>query len=417
VKISKQTERRFVLGSQGLWPGRRWKGSEGTRAAISECRRIQIDPLDVIGRNQDLVLASRVEGYQRTDLETLLYRDHAGFEHGGSVAILPRECLRLKLSWVHHFGLPARWERWYRENESKVRLVREEIHRLGPREARDYVDGERTENYRSKRVEGLALYYLWRRLEILIHHREGNRKFYDLTERMFEPLPTPLTKEETLEQLAFETISWLGISGHYGIAYLRTQEDGRGRSQVTKSQIRQRLIDNGRLAEVTIEGDLVSGVLATESLPILEELAAGEVPGAWRPLSEQPEALLIAPLDIVAARERARTLFDFEYLWEVYKPASKRRWGYYVLPVLLGDRLIGRIEPSFDRATDQLRIGKAWWERGIDLREVAESFARGLRRTAAGLGASKVRLGRVGPSSFKETLEELLRSPSSLTGE
>ena len=179
---------------------------------------------------------------------------------------------------------------------------------------------------------------------------------------------------------------------------------------MTKSQIRQRLIDNGRLAEVTVEGERVPSVLPAEGLPMLEELASGEVPRAWRPLSGQSEALFIAPLDIVAARERARTLFGFEYVWEVYKPASKRRWGYYVLPVLLGDRLIGRIEPSFDRATGQLRIGKTWWERGIDLREVAEPFARGLRRAAAGLGASTVRLGRVGPSSFKERLEDLLRS-------
>ena len=261
MKVSKQTERRFVLGSQGLWPGRRWKGREGIRVALSQCRRIQIDPLDVIGRNQDLVFASRVEGYQRTDLETLLYRDRAGFEHGGNAAILPRERLRLERSWVHHYGLPARWEEWYRQNESKVRQVRDEIYRLGPREARDYIDGERTENYRSKRVEGLALYYLWRRLEILIHHREGNRKFYDLTERMFGPSFAPLSKEETLEQLAFETLSWLGLSGHYGIAHLRTQEQGRGRSETTKNQIRQRLIDDGRLAEVTMEGDRVSGVL------------------------------------------------------------------------------------------------------------------------------------------------------------
>jgi len=412
VKVSKQTERRFVLGSQGLWPGRRWRGLEGTRSALSECRRIQIDPLDVVGRSQDLALASRVEGYRRSDLDALLYRDHAGFEHGGNAAILPRDRLRLQRSWVHHYGLPARWEKWYDEHGPQVRRVREEVERLGPREARDYLGGERTEHYRSKRVEGLALYCLWRRLEVLIHHRDGNRKFYDLTERMFGPTPAPLSRDETLYGLALETLSWLGLSGRYGIAYLRTQEDGRGRSEATKREVRQRLVDEGRLAEVALEGDRTSGVLPAEGLPLLEQLAAGDVPRAWRPLSERPEALFLAPLDVVAARERAQALFGFEYLWEVYKPASKRRWGYYVLPVLLGDRLVGRIEPSFDRAAGELRVERAWWERGVDLREAAEPFALGLLRTADGLGARGVRLGRVGPSSFRERLRDLLDSPS-----
>ncbi len=302
-----------------------------------------------------------------------------------------------------------RWVRWHGQHAATVRRVLREIDRKGPCEALNWSEGERTENYRSSRVEGVALYYLWRRLDILVHHRERNRKFYDRTERLFGPLPPPLPREETVDEMALETLSWLGLSGRYGISYLRTNEDGRGRSRVTKRRIRQRLIDDGRLTEVRIEGEQEPSVLRPDELPLLEEVAAGGVPRGWKPFSEEPETIFLGPLDIVAAHGRAQTLFDFEYLWEVYKPASKRKWGYYVLPVLLGDRLVGRIEPTRTSSNGAIRIERAWWEKGIDLDEVAKPFARGLLRMAERLGLEIVGLGRVGPPTFREAVKIEIR--------
>ncbi|MCI4362517.1 MAG: winged helix DNA-binding domain-containing protein [Thermoplasmata archaeon] len=414
MQVSKTTERRVVLGLQGLWPGRRWRGREGVRAALAETRRIQVDPLDVVGRNQDLVLASRVAGYRPGDLEALLYRERIAFEHGGAMSIWPRERLRLQWSWVQNEGLPVRWETWGRENAAVVRRVLADIERNGPQESRDYAGGARTADYRARRLEGLALYHLWRRLDVLVHHRTGNRKFYDRTTRLFGAMPEPLPREETRDEVALETLRWLGLTGKYGIAYLRTQEDGRGRSNVTKAQLRQRLVDAGRLVEVKIEGERTPAVIPTEWRRIVEEVESGEIPKTWRPLDPEPEATFVAPLDVVAGRERARSLFGFEYLWEVYKPAAKRRWGYYVLPVLLGDRLVGRIEPTFDRTTRVLRLERAWWEAGVDLTTVVVPLARGLRRSLDTLGGGVVRLGRVGPAGFQERLGVALRSTESV---
>lgn len=163
---------------------------------------------------------------------------------------------------------------------------------------------------------------------------------------------------------------------------------------------------------MTVEGEPESSVLRTQDRPLLEEVASGNVPRAWKPKSTEAEAVFLAPLDVVVARERARTLFDFDYLWEVYKPGPQRRWGYYVLPVLLGGRLIGRIEPTIDRVPAQLRIERAWWEAGVALVDVAEPRARGLRRTLEGLDGSTIRLGQVGPNSFKATLTDMVRSLS-----
>jgi uncharacterized protein len=407
--ISKTTERRMVLGLQGLWPGWRWRGPRGVGAALEQVREVQVDPLDVVGRNQDLVFASRVLGYRRQDLDALLYRQHAAFEYGGAVAIYPRERLQLLASWVRHQGLPRRWEAWERANASVVRRVRAEIAARGPLESRAWAEGERTDDYRARRVEGLALYVLWRRLEVLVHHREGNRKFYDLAERVVGALPDPIPRDALLEEFAYERLRWLGLSGRYGIQYLRTQEAGRGRSKVARSEIRRALVDAGRLEEVSVEGERIPLVLRTEELPRLDEVESGGVPRDWRPLEATPEVRFLGPLDIVFTRGRALGLFGFEYLWEVYKPAAKRRWGYYVLPVLLDDRLVGRVDPSFDREGAVLRIERAWWEAGTELGTVAEPFARGIQRMADRLGARRIRLGAIGPPSFRRTVGQRLR--------
>lgn len=393
-----------MLGMQGLWPGRRWKGHEGLREALQQCRIVRVDPLDVVGRAHDLAFLSRVAVYKRSALDRILYEERAAFEHGGAVSIYPRELFRLHWSWVKNEGLPVRWEKWFAKNEGTVKRVRHELTTRGPLDAGEWAEGDRVVNYRSSRLEGLALYYLWRHFDVMIHHREGNHKFYDLTERMFGRPPEPWTKEETVDEMAFETMSRLGLSGPEGLPYLRTNEDGRGRSKVTKQQIRQRLIDDGRLAEVEVEGERHPSVLRSDMLGALETVNAGGVPGPWKPLSGEQEAVFIAPIDITIANRRSQVLFDFEYLWEVYKPAGRRRWGYYVLPVLLGDRLIGRIEPTHDRETGQLRIARAWWEEGVSLSEVPRPFALGIRRLLQFLGTDSVFLGDVGPARFRDAV-------------
>ena len=409
VRISKQVERQFVLGLQGLWPGRRWKGKAGVRNAIRICRRIQFDPLNVVGRNQDLVLASRVLDYLPEHLEATLYRDRSAFEFGGTVTIFPRESLRLQRSWVVNEGLPARWEKWGRQNTAVVGRVLAEVDRRGPLSTENWQEGTRTKNYRSSKAEGLALYYLWRRLDVLVHHREGDVKFYDRTEHMFGPFGAPQTAEETVQELALDTIGWQGLLGRFGVAYLRTPGAGPGRPREKRQKILRELMANSSLREVSVQGESRSSVVLTEDLPLLEQVANETVPRGWKPLSAEPEAVFIGPLDIIAARERAWALFDFEYVWEVYKPASRRKWGYYVLPILLGDRLIGRIEPVSHPSESALNIARAWWEPGTDLRAIAEPVARGLLRMARGLRVDRVTFGDVGPASVRESLAREIR--------
>src|SRR5262249_25867582 len=126
------------------------------------------------------------------------------------------------------------------------------------------------------------------------------------------------------------------------------------------------LLDAGEAAAVSIEGERGTWHIADADLPLLEAVAAGEVPEGWRPLgdSTEDEVLLLAPLDPAIhdrSRARAQAVFDFEYLWEVYVPAPRRRWGYYTLPVLYGDRLVARLDPKLDRG-GTLSIAGFWLE-------------------------------------------------------
>jgi uncharacterized protein len=151
------------------------------------------------------------------------------------------------------------------------------------------------------------------------------------------------------------------------------------------------LVGSGELLPVEVEGIRgVRYVVGTEE-PLLRqaeaELAAGTSPGG-----APAGVAFLAPLDPLAwDRQFLRSCFDFDYIWEVYVPAAKRRWGYYVLPVLYGDRLVGRIEPRADRKAGTLRIVDAWWEAGFDPL-ADEAFAGALRdaieahRAFAGLG-------------------------------
>jgi uncharacterized protein YcaQ len=126
------------------------------------------------------------------------------------------------------------------------------------------------------------------------------------------------------------------------------------------------------LIPVTVEGVKGERYLVAEHCPLLDqagrEVAAEEASGAaMRPSGHAPGVAFLAPLDpLVWDRQVLRSLWDYDYIWEVYVPAVKRRWGYYVLPLLWGDRLVGRIEPRIDRASGTLRVIGLWWEEGFE---------------------------------------------------
>jgi uncharacterized protein len=135
---------------------------------------------------------------------------------------------------------------------------------------------------------------------------------------------------------------------------------------VGRGELLSELIEAGDLLPVEVEGIRGRRFIVNGELPMLTA-AEAEVSRAADPGGTDPGVAFLAPLDpLVWDRDFLRRCYDFDYIWEVYVPAAKRRWGYYVLPILFGDRLVGRIEPRIDRAANTLRIIGAWWEDGFD---------------------------------------------------
>jgi uncharacterized protein YcaQ len=165
------------------------------------------------------------------------------------------------------------------------------------------------------------------------------------------------------------------------------------------------LVERGELVPVAVEGVRGERFVIAEEMPWLdaaERDAAGPPVAAWAP--RDPEAsgvALLAPLDpFVWDRDFLRTLFDFDYIWEVYVPEAKRRWGYYVLPILWGDRLVGRIEPRIDRAADAVRILGVHWQAGFDPQAhpaFLGRLAEALEAHRAFAGTGRILLPRTGP--------------------
>src|SRR5437870_608669 len=198
-----------------------------------------------------------------------------------------------------------------------------------------------------------------------IVRRDGNRRVYDLVERLF---PSELLGERHPidEQRRHKLLSRYRAHGLLGPTGSGEVWLGTGPRAVDRPPQRERLIADGKLVAVQIEGKREVRHIPAEDEHFLDqaerELASGAPPGGV-----PPQVALIAPLDpLVWDRRLVRDLFGFDYLWEVYVPEAKRRWGYYVLPILYGDRFVGRIEPRIDRKAGVLRVLGLWWEKGFD---------------------------------------------------
>ncbi len=417
IAISKQTARRFVLGRQGLWPGRRWAGKQGTAEALRAVEAVQMDPLNVVARSHDIVLWSRVVDYRPQYLDQALYHDRAFFDYGGGLFIYPMDELPF---WRLHMRRREDEPRWatfaaaHRPLLDEVRTAVRERGRLGNR---DFAGQNRVSSYRGTKDSALALYYLWLTGEIMIHHRQGFERVYDLRERVAPPALDYAAPDAEAEQfLARKVTAFIGLIRERAWA---TGVAGNILRRVDRVEARRwldALIDSGELAPVEVEGSRERWYVLGPDVSVLAALEAGQIPDAWRPLdtTTKDEAVLLAPLDIVSARGRTSWLFDFEYIWEVYKPAHARRWGYYTLPILYEDRLVARLDPRLDRASATLAINGFWLETHapVDDPRFAHALARGLLRFADFLDARRLDLETVEPASLRERISRNFPSSS-----
>ena len=411
IPISKQTARRFVLGKQGLWPGRRWRGKKGTAQTIHICEAIQLDPLNIFARSQDIVLHSRVLDYKPQYLYQVAYKDREFFDYGGWLAMYPMSELPYYRIHMEHRKHHKRVEDFVLSNPELFDQVRAELRSRGPLGNRNFNGNAVAGNYRGRKDTSLALFDMWLCGELMIHHREGFERVYDFKENIAPKEFDYMVSEKEAEKFFIrKNISFMGLFREAVLRSTLQYDMQQSYSRAETNQLVEALIESGQAKRVQVQGGRDAYLVLTEDVPLLELLEKGKLPKGWTPkeTTTLEEVTFLSPLDIVSARGRAKKLFDFEYKWEVYTPAHQRRWGYYVLPILYGDDLVARLEPKLDRKTMTLEIKGFWHEDNAPVKDAdfADAFANGLIRFAKFLGAKKVDVSVVKPTGLRKYINQ-----------
>jgi hypothetical protein len=374
VRVSAEAARRFLVARHALAPARSLEGGpDAVLEVFGRLGSVQFDPLAVAGRNHDLVLHARVAGYDPAWCE-LLYERRQIFEaHNKGLSFVPAAAYPwFRGTWSQH------GESVLAENAEVAERVLERIRAEGSLSALDFERerGATTDWFGMRTNTVRAVLEAYAVTGVLgLARRDGNRRFYDLLERL---LPADvLAREVPLEEQVrhkllsrYRAHGLLGVGGGGDIfnGLGPAKPDPRWPGHPGRTAVREGVIDEGELIPVEIEGLRGKRYVLAEEVALLE-----------RPPEPPPSVAFLPPFDpLVWDRPFLGAVFDFEYVWELFVPPAKRRWGWYVLPILFGDRLVGRIEPRIDRASGQVEVLQLWWEDGFSPRRT-ESFVDAMR--------------------------------------
>lgn len=354
---------------------------------------LQLDPLGIMARAQDLMLHSRVIDYRPDDWARLTYEKRRFFDWGGWLAVRPMDELPYWRRLMRHERENGHWREVESEHHAAIVEMRATLRERGTLANRDFAmhTRQRTDDYRGRKDSAVALYYLWRVGEAMVHHRERFERVYAPTEAIAPPeLLEEASDAETEDFMRRKHVAFEGITTLTGTSYTIYSKGERAAAIAW----RQQAVENGELIELSVEGWRGPRWALASDLEAIETVAAGRVPRDWKPkeTTTTDETTFLAPLDPVSARKRAKLLFDFDYIWEVYTPAPKRKFGYYALPVLWGDRLVARFDGRLERARSTFAILGLWLEDEALATDDAfiEAFARGIERMQRFLGAERL---------------------------
>ena len=360
--------RRFLLLWHGLLGEHRFAGKPGTLDFVRQAGCIQFDPVNVCGRNVELTLFSRVKGFTRQTLEELLYEDRALFDYTDkNQAIIPVE------DWPYF----ARFRQASRESGRQFAGL-EELEA----QARAYILENGPVDSAQLPIEGSIFWHsvihwsgnwhgesnaarsvleqMYAAGELVIHHKRGTRKVYDLAARHIpeEILSAPDPLESDSEHIKWRVLRRIGAAG---LLWNRPSDAWLmigGLDAAARNWAFAELEAEGRIAAVQVEGVKQPLYCRTEALEWLEPACSGE--------KLRARCETIAPLDpMMWDRKLIRALFGFDYTWEIYTPAVKRKYGYYVLPLIYGEGFAGRVEAAADEKRGVLEVRHVWLEEGV----------------------------------------------------
>ena len=386
LTVTQDQARQFILLRQGLLGEHRFIGKDGAYQYVRQAGCIQYDPVDVCGRNAELTLQSRVKGFRKKTLEDLLYRDRLLVDYSDKeLSIWPAE------DWPFFAPYRERSVEHGRQFAGIPELEEEAvafIRKHGPVSS-DTLPVEGTVFWHSSMHwsghwdrDSLAarsvLEQLYTDGVLLIHHKSGSRKYYDLAEKHLPSAllsaPNPCPDEESWRCWRVRR-----RIGAVGLLWNRNSTAwlGIGMNPEQRNAAFTRLEKDGAITAVTVDGIRFPLYMLSDDLPLMESVISGQA-------SLKPRLEFLAPLDpMLWDRKLIEAVWHYQYSWEIYTPVVKRKYGYYVLPVLWGDRLIGRIEPKADRKAKVLTVQNVWLEPGVRrTKKLSAQIDRAVQRLA-----------------------------------
>ena len=392
--LTRKQAKLFILSKQGLLGSNRFFGKDGAYAYVRQAGCIQYDPVDVCGKNAELTLQSRVKGFRKSMLDDLLYRDRLLVDYADKeLSIWPAE------DWL-----------FFSQYRERSRLLGSAFPGLAglEQEALSYIrengpvssdtlpiSGEIfwhssmhwSGNWHKKsKASRSVLEQLYTDGILVIHHKNGSRKFYDLAERHLNPSllteENPCTDDDDL--LCWRVLRRIGAVGllwnKNTPAFLGIDLKADRRASVFSA-----LESLGAILPAQVEGIKSTFYYLAEDDPLMQAVLAGT-------LNKKARMEFIAPLDpLFWDKTLVTALWDFRYSWEIYTPASNRKYGYYTLPILWGDAFIGRIETVADRKSNTLKVKNVWLEAGVrQTRKLQVTLERTLSRFARFNDCAKV---------------------------
>jgi uncharacterized protein YcaQ len=374
VRVTAEAARRFLVARHFLAPAR---SLEGGPAAVLEVFRklgsIQYDPLAVAGRSHDLVLHARVTDYEPGWCDELYERREIVEAYNKGLSFVPSS----EFPWFRG-TLSRNAPRVLAENAEVAERVLERIRAEGPLSALDFERerGATTDWFGMPTNAVRAVLEAYAVTGVLgLARRDGNRRYYDVLERL---LPADvLARDLPLgEQLRYKLLSRYRAHGLLGVGgggdvfggIGPAKPDPRWPGYPGRNALREELVELGELVPLDVEGVRSKRFVLREDVALLEA-----------PPEPPPSVAFLPPFDpLVWDRSLLGSLFDFHYVWELFLPPAKRRWGWYVLPMVFRDRFVGRIEPRIEREAGRVDVLNVWWEDDFAPRRV-EGFVNAMR--------------------------------------
>ena len=368
ITMTREQARRFILSKQGLLGQYRFAGKEGAYRYIRRAGCIQYDPVDVCGKNAELTLQSRVHGFTKKILADLLYKDRLLVDYTDKeLSVWPSEdwpyfSAYRDRSRTHGAGFPGIPEL----EKQAVAFIREN----GPVSSDTLPIRGKVFWHSSMHWSGnwhgtspaarSVLEQLYTDGVLLIHHKSGSRKYYDLADKYFSrdllEADNPCPDEMSFIQWRIRR-----RIGAVGLLWNRRSDAFLGIEMTAdqRDEAFEKLEADDVIRKTAVEGIRFPLYFLTEDLPLAEAVLADAV-------DRKPRLEFLAPLDpMLWDRKLIEAVWDYRYSWEIYTPAQKRKFGYYVLPMVYGEKMAGRIEAAADRKAETLVIKNIWYEPGI----------------------------------------------------